>query len=190
MEKANPKPSPKPINKLGTSHSFRPVGFPKFQMFSRNVPLLAGWIIYLFHFNCSVITKVSTELEDAVQFLRQIKEKIPQQREGDAQLYLQLLKKKRSKNEIQKIYEPLKQIRLLQRSLTVYNVTEVRKSAFTDEELNCDESIVGEGSFSTVYKGVLFLEGQPEFMVALKRYRDPLATNNVWHFLDEERALW
>ena len=132
---------------------------------------------------------INTQLEDAVQFLRQIREKIPQLREGDEQLYLQLLEKKRSKTEIQKLYEPLKQIRLLQRSLTVYNVTEVRKSAFTDEELNYDESIVGEGSFSTVYKGVLSLEGQPEIMVALKRYRDPLTTNNVWHFLDEERAL-
>ena len=133
---------------------------------------------------------INTQLEDAVQFLRQIKEKIPQLREGDEQLYLQLLEKKRSKTEIQNIYEPLKeQIRLLQRSLTVYNVTEVRKSAFTDEELKCDETIVGEGSFSTVYKVVLPLEGQPEIMVALKRYRDPLTANYVWHFLDEERAL-
>ena len=133
---------------------------------------------------------INTQLEDAVQFLRQIKEKIPQLREGDAQLYLQLLENKRSKTEIQNIYEPLKeQIRLLKRSLTVYNVTEVRKSAFTDEELKCDESIVGEGSFSTVHKGVLSREGQPEIMVALKRYRDPLTTNNVWHFLDEERTL-
>jgi len=125
-----------------------------------------------------------------VQFLKQIKEKIPQLREGDEQLYQQLLENKRSKTEIQEVYEPLKeQIRLLQRSLTVYNVSEVRKSAFTDEELKSDESIIGEGSFSTVYKGVLSREGQPEIKVALKRYRDPLTTNNVWHFVDEERAL-
>ena len=133
---------------------------------------------------------INTQLEDAVQFLKQIKEKIPQLREGDEQFYQQLLETKRSKTEIQNIYEPLEeQIRLLQRSLTVYNVNEVRKSAFTDEELKCHESIVGEGSFSTVYKGLLSCEGQPEIKVALKRYRDPLTTNNVWHFVDEERAL-
>ena len=133
---------------------------------------------------------INTQLEDAVQFLKQIKEKIPRLREGDEQSYQQLLENKRSKTEIQEIYEPLKeQIRLLQRSLTVYNVSEVRKSAFTDEELKCDESIIGEGSFSTVYKGVLSREGQPEIKVTLKRYRDPLTTNNIWHFVDEERAL-
>ena len=133
---------------------------------------------------------INTQLEDAVQFLKQIKEKIPQLREGDEQFYQQLLETKRSKTEIQNIYEPLEeQIRLLQRSLTVYNVNEVRKSAFTDEELKCHESIVGEGSFSTVYKGLLSREGQPEIKVALKRYRDPLTTNNVWHFVDEDRAL-
>ena len=125
-----------------------------------------------------------------MQFLKQIREKIPQLREGDEQFYQQLLETKRSKTEIQKLYEPLKeQISLLQHSLTVYNVNEVRKSAFTDEELKCHESIVGEGSFSTVYKGVLSREGQPEIKVAVKRYRDPLTTNNVWHFVDEERAL-
>ena len=136
---------------------------------------------------------ITEQLKDAVQFLRQIKEKIPQLREGDEQLYLQLLEDKRSKTEIQEIYEPLKvQIRLLQYGLTVYNVSEVRTSDFTDEELKCDEkweSIIGEGTFSTVYKGVLSREGQPEIKVALKRYREPLTTNNAWHFADEERAL-
>lgn len=133
---------------------------------------------------------INTQLEDAVQFLKQIREKIAQLREGDEQLYQQLLENKRSKTEMQKIYEPLKeQIVLLQGSLAVYNVSEVRKSAFTDEELKCDESIVGEGRFSTVYKGVLSREGQPEIKVAVKRYRDPLTTNNVWHVVDEERAL-
>ena len=133
---------------------------------------------------------INTQLEDAVQFLRQIKEKIPQLREGNEQFYQQLLETKKSKTEIQNIYEPLNEkIKLLQHSLTVYNVCEVRKSAFLDEELRCDECIVGEGSFSTVYKGVLSREGQPEIKVALKRYRDPLTTNNIWHFVDEEQAL-
>ena len=136
---------------------------------------------------------INTQLEDAVQFLKQIKEKIPQLREGDERLYQQLLEDKRSKTEIKKVYEPLQiQINLLQRSLTVYQLNEVRKSDFTDEELKCDEkwgSIIGNGSFSTVYRGVLHRKGHLEIEIALKRYRDPLTTNNVWHFVVEERAL-
>ena len=137
---------------------------------------------------------INTQFEDSVQFLKQIKEKIPQLRERDQQLYQQLLEDKRNETEIQEAYKPLeKQIKLLQRSLAVYNVSEVRKSDFTDEELKCDEkpweSIIGDGSFSTVYSGVLSRTGQPTLEVALKRYREPLTTNNVMHFVDEERAL-
>ena len=140
-----------------------------------------------------LIPFISTQLEDAVRFLTQIKEKISQLREGDRKLYKQLLEDKRSKTVIKEVYEPLKiQINLLQRSLTVYRVNEVRKSDFTDEELKCDEkweSIIGDGSYSTVYRGVLHRKGHPEIEVALKRYRDPLTTNNVRHFVEEERAL-
>ena len=136
---------------------------------------------------------INTQLEDAVQFLKQVKEKIPQLREGDERLYQQLLEDKRSKTEIKKVYEPLQiQINLLQRSLTVYQLNEVRKSDFTDEELKCDEkwaSIIEHGRFSTLYRGALHRKGHPEIEVTLKRYRDPLTTNNVWHFVDEERAL-
>lgn len=135
---------------------------------------------------------ITEQLEDAVQFLRQIREKIPQLRKGDELLYQQLLENKRSKTENQEIFKPLmEQIRMLQNSLTLFNVSEVRKTDFMDEELKCDEkwqSIIGEGSFSTVYKGVLSRGGQ-EIKVALKRYREPLTTNNAWHFADEERAL-
>ena len=140
-----------------------------------------------------LITFITKQLEDSVQFLKQIKERIPQLRESCEQFYQQLLENKRSKTEIQEIYEPLMEhIRLLQRNLIIYSVSEVKKSDFTDGELKCNEkweSIIGEGSFSTVYKGVLSREGQPEIKVALKRYREPVATKNVWHFVDEERAL-
>ena len=140
-----------------------------------------------------LIPFISTQLEDAARFLTQIKEKISQLREGDRKMYKELLEDKRSKTVIKEVYEPLKmQINFLQRSLTVYRLNEVRKSQITDEELKCDEkweSIIGNGSFSTVYKGVLHRKGQPEIEVALKRYRAPLTTYNVWHFVAEERAL-
>ena len=140
-----------------------------------------------------LIPFISTQLEDGVRFLAQINEKISQLREGDRKMYKQLLEDKRSKSMIHKVYKPLKiQINLLQRSLTVFRVDEVRKSDFTDEELKCDEtweSIIGNGSFSTVYKGVLHRKRQPEIEVALKRYRDPITTSNVGRLVFEERAL-
>ncbi len=136
---------------------------------------------------------INDQMEDAVLFLRQIKEKIPKLREGDEQLYKQLLEDKRNKTVLQEVYKPLnQQMDWLKRSLTIYNLKKVRKSDFSEEELKCDEkweSIIGNGSFSTVYKGVLVREGKPEIEVALKRYRDPLTAHNVWHFVDEERAL-
>jgi len=128
-----------------------------------------------------------------VQFLKQIKDKIPKLLEGDEQLYKQLLEDDRSKTQIQEIYQPLdKEIESLTRKLIVYNLREMRKSDFTDDELEWDghfNSIIGSGSFSTVYKGALTRQGEPQIKVALKVYRDPLTTSNVWHFIDEERAL-
>ena len=45
---------------------------------------------------------INAQLEDIVQFLRQIKEKIPQLREGNLQLYQQLLDKKEAKLKFKK----------------------------------------------------------------------------------------
>ena len=136
---------------------------------------------------------INKQLEDAVQFLKQIKEKIPKLLEGDEQLYQQLLDDDRSKTQVQELYEPLdKQLEYLTRELTVYNLREIRKSDFANDELKWDgnyKSMIGSGSFSTVYKGVLTRKGEPEIEVALKLYKDLLTTNNVWHFVDEERAL-
>ena len=137
---------------------------------------------------------INKQLEDAVQFLKQIKDKIPKLLESDEALYKTLLfKVDRSKTQVQEIFQPLeRQVESLTRELTVYNLTEMRKSDFTDDELKWDgnyESIIGHGSFSTVYRGALTREGELEVNVALKVYRNPLTTRNVWHFVDEERAL-
>ena len=136
---------------------------------------------------------INKQLEDAVQFLRQIKDKIPKLLESDEELCRKLLEDDRSNTLVQEIYQPLeRQVESLTRELTVYNLTEMRKSDFTDDELKWDgkfDSIIGSGSFSTVYRGSLTHEGKPEIKVALKVYRDPLTTRNVWHFVDEERAL-
>ena len=80
----------------------------------------------------------------------------------------------------------------LRRELTVFSLTEMRKSDFTRDELKWDEnrqSIIGRRNFSTVYRGILTQSGKPEVKVAIKEYIHPLSTSNVWHFVDEEKAL-
>ena len=136
---------------------------------------------------------INKQLEPAVRFLKQMKEKIPKLLEGDEQLYQQLLDDDRSKTQVQELYGTLdKQLEYLTRELTVYNLREIRKSDFTNDELKWErsyKSVISSGSFSTVYKGKLTRKGEPEIEVALKVYKDLLTTNNVWYFVDEERAL-
>ncbi|XP_078380448.1 uncharacterized protein LOC144663395 [Oculina patagonica] len=136
---------------------------------------------------------ISGQLEDAVKFLIQIKAKIPRLREGDKKLYHQLLTESRSKFEIQRIYEPVStRLEELKRDITVFNVKEIRKSDFSGGELKWieeEKSVIGRGTFSTVYCGVLSRKGEPEIKVALKVYSNPLKRNNVWHFIDKEIAL-
>lgn len=74
----------------------------------------------------------------------------------------------------------------------MFNIKEIRKSDFSRGELKWSEdekSFIGRGTFSTVYCGVLSRKGKSEIKVALKVYSNPLESHNVWHFIDEERAL-
>lgn len=134
---------------------------------------------------------IREQLEDAVIYLRGIKERIPELREGDELIYRQLLEDRRSHTVIEEIYVPLNdQLESLRRDLTVYTLREIKSSDFAREELQCDfDSVLGRGSFSTVFKGVLHRKGSPEINVAVKMYSNPLTSKNVWHFVAEERAL-
>ena len=135
---------------------------------------------------------INEQLEDTVLYLGQIKKMIPKLREGDELIYQQLLEDKRGNTEIRRIYEPLNnELESLIRDIAVYTLREIRQSDFAREELECDfgNLFIGRGSFSTVFKGVLHRKGSPEIKVAIKMYIDPLTSNNVWHFVDEERAL-
>ncbi|KAL9963754.1 hypothetical protein ACROYT_G027290 [Oculina patagonica] len=136
---------------------------------------------------------IQAQLEDSIHLLRQMREKIPKLIEGDQQLYHKLLEDTRSTTEIQNFYEPHKNtLESLKRDVTVYKVKEIRRSDFTAKELRWTEnskSIIGTGSFSIIYSGVLSRKGEREVKVALKVYKDRLTRENVWHFIDEEQAL-
>ena len=118
---------------------------------------------------------------------------MPKQLECNERFYQKLLDDDRSKTVVRETYEPLAlETEFLRRELTVFSLREIRKSDFTRDELKWDEhrqSIIGRGSFSTVYKGILTQSGKPEVKVAIKEYIHPLSDRNVWHFVDEERAL-
>ncbi|KAL9963746.1 hypothetical protein ACROYT_G027280 [Oculina patagonica] len=137
---------------------------------------------------------INDHLEDASQLLIQIKAKIPRLREGAEKLYHQLLTESRSKLEVKGIYEPVStRLEELKRDITVFNVKEISKSDFSSGELKWNEdetSVIGRGTFSTMYSGVLSRKGDPESIkVALKLHSNPLERCNVGHFVDEERAL-
>ena len=136
---------------------------------------------------------INEQLEDAIQCLIRLKDKMPKQLECNDRFYQKLLDDDRSKTVVRETYEPLAmEAEFLKRELTVLSLTEMRKSDFTRDELKWDEhrqSIIGRESFSTVYRGILTQSGKPEVEVAIKEYRHPPSTSNVWHFVDEEKAL-
>lgn len=136
---------------------------------------------------------IKEQLKDAIDCLRRIKERMRKLLDGDREMYQKLLDDDRSKREIREIYEPLTtEAELLERELNVFHLAEMKKSDFTSDELKWggDGSIIRSGTFSTVYRGVLAQRRKPEVAVAIKEYKDPLTTRNLWHyFLDEERPL-
>ena len=136
---------------------------------------------------------IKEQLKDAIDCLNRIKQRIPKLLKGDREMYQKLLDDDRSKKEIREIYEPLTtEAELLERELNVFNLAEMTKSDFISDELKWggDDSIIGSGTFSTVYRGVLAQRRKPEVAVAIKEYKDPLTTRNLWHyFVDEERPL-
>ena len=136
---------------------------------------------------------INEQLEDAIQCLILLKDKMPKLLECNDKFYQKLLDDDRSKSVVRETYEPLAlEAESLRCELTVFSLREMRKSDFTRDELKWDErrqSIIGRGSFSTVYRGILTQSGKPEVKVAIKEYIHPLSTSNVWHFVDEEKAL-
>ena len=136
---------------------------------------------------------ITEQLEDSVQVLNQIKEKIPKLIEGDEQLYRQLLSDTRSKADIQNFYEPIgEKLESLKGEVIVYALKEIRRSDFSDGDLKWtedDRSIVGRGSLSTVYSGVLSPKEEKEIKVALRVHTDLLSKENVGQFWNEDMTM-
>ncbi|PFX16121.1 MAP kinase kinase kinase wis4 [Stylophora pistillata] len=142
----------------------------------------------------SLLPFINDQLKDAVQFLKNIKAKISRLREGDKLLYSKLREaNSRSTLQIKEVYEPIRsRLEVLKREVTVFEVNSLRTSDFSSKELQWnqdDKSIVGRGSFATVYSGVLLRQGQPKVEVALKVYNNPLRSSNISHFIGEEYSL-
>lgn len=143
----------------------------------------------------SLLPFITEQLDDAVQFLVQIKAKIPKLRQSYKKFYRQLLADSRSAFEIQGIYQPINsRVDVLRTEIAVFEVTFMRTSDISAGQLHIqwsqyDESIVGKGNLSTVYRGVLNREGQPETQVALKVYNSPIESTNMRRFTEKEEVL-
>ncbi|XP_022802300.1 uncharacterized protein LOC111339838 [Stylophora pistillata] len=143
----------------------------------------------------SLLPFITEQLDDAVQFLVQIKAKVPKLRQSYKKFYRQLLADSRSAFEIQGIYQPINsRVDILRTEIAVFEVTFMRTSDISAGQLHIqwsqyDESIVGKGNLSTVYRGVLNREGQPETQVALKVYNSPIENTNMRRFTEKEEVL-
>ena len=74
----------------------------------------------------------------------------------------------------------------------MYAMTEIRRSDFSEGDLKWTEdsrSIVGNGTFSTVYAGELSRKEEKEIKVALKVYTDLLSEENVFQFWNEDMTM-
>ena len=151
-------------------------------------------IIYLTLFRNETVLRsfVKDQLEDAQLCLRQIEARIPELIQADKMLCEQLRDETRSKEEIQKFYQPIiDEGSRLRGQLAVFGILEVRGSDISSEELDWKQdtsSRLGCGVFGAVYQGTMRRHGfvRP---VALKVCNEVLEAKNASEILAEVELL-
>ena len=151
-------------------------------------------IIYLALVRNEIVLQsfVKNQLEDARLCLRQIEARIPELIQADKTLCEQLIDETRSKEEIQKFYQPIMdEGSRLRGQLAVFGILQVRASDISSEELDWEQdtsSCLGIGAFGAVYQGTMRRHGlvQP---VALKVCKEVLDAKNACEILAEVELL-
>ena len=151
-------------------------------------------IIYLTIFRNETVLRsfVKDQLEDARLCLRQIEARVPELIQADKMLCEQLRDETRSKEEIQKFYQPIMdEGSRLRGQLAVFGILEVRASDISSEELDWKQdtsSRLGCGAFGAVYQGTMRRHGfvQP---VALKVCNEVLEAKSTSEILAEVELL-
>ena len=135
---------------------------------------------------------VEDQLEDARLCLKQIEARIPELIQADKVLCDELIDERRSKKEIEDLYQPIMdEGSCVRGQLAVFGILEVRTNDITSEELVWKEntsSRLGCGMFGAVYQGTMRRHGvvQP---VALKVCNDVLDDKNASDIMAEVELL-
>lgn len=131
---------------------------------------------------------VRGKLKDVEIYLNNMMESLPKLIEADKELCKQLAGDKRSQAEKEKLYKPIFDDSLQQRSqLAIFGITEVCSTSICREDVKWNEdgsSRIGSGSFATVYKANLRRHGEDQ-IVALKVFHKDLCKENAIAIMEE-----
>lgn len=131
---------------------------------------------------------VRGKLKEVEIYLNNMMESLPKLIEADKELCKQLAGDKRSQAEKEKLYKPIFDDSLQQRSqLAIFGITEVCSTSICRKDVKWNEdgsSRIGSGSFATVYKANLRRHGEDQ-TVALKVFHKELCKENAIAIMEE-----
>lgn len=131
---------------------------------------------------------VRGKLKEVEIYLNNMEESLPKLIEADKELCKQLAGDKRSQAEKEKLYKPIFDDSLQQRSqLAIFGITEVCSTSICRKDVKWNEdgsSRLGSGSFATVYKANLRRHGEDQ-IVALKVFHKELCKENAIAIMEE-----
>ncbi len=135
---------------------------------------------------------VVEQLKESQVCLKQVVARIPELIEAEKMLCQQLRDEKRSKKDIEDLDIPLYERSLeLRERMALFGIKEVRTMDISCSDLEWmkdGSSLLGTGSFASVYRGKLKHQGK-EQEVALKVWKEELKDSNASVFLDETETL-
>ena len=131
---------------------------------------------------------VRGELKEVENCLHKMKDSLPKLIKADKELCKQLASDERSQAENEKLYKPIFDDSLQQRrQLAIFGITEVCSASICRNDVKWNEdvsSILGSGSFATVYKANLRRHGEDQ-NVALKVFHKKLCEENAIAIMEE-----
>ena len=131
---------------------------------------------------------VRGELKEVENYLNNMKDSLPKLIKADKELCEQLASDERSQAENEKLYKPIFDDSLQQRSqLAIFGITEVCSASICRNDVKWNEdvsSILGSGSFATVHKANLRRHGEDQ-IVALKVFHQELCEENAIAIMEE-----
>ena len=135
---------------------------------------------------------VKEQLKEAKLSLKQIEARIPELIEADKMLLAQLRDERRSKKEIQELYQPIMaKASVIRGHLAVFALKYIRAIDIGSEELEWKEDMssrLGSGAFAVVYQGKMRRQGR-EQTVALKVCSEVLDFKNASVIMAELELL-